>query len=112
MDGKECRKDTRYSLHVPAVINNLETTEKISVVETQDVSAGGVFINSGDLDLSLGCQVQVELTLTVDKLKELFEVSNKVLLRATGIVTRATDKGIAVKFSNKYSITPIPLEQV
>jgi len=112
MDVTENRKDVRYSLHVPAVINHLDGETSPVLVETLDVSAGGVFINSVDLSLCEGCQVQVELTLTVDKLKELFEVSNKVLLKATGTVTRTSDKGIAVKFSNKYSISPVPLNQV
>ena len=74
---------------------------------TRDISSGGVFIESDNLDLNPGSKVHVEMVLTVDKLKELFKVSNKVILEVNGLITRATSHGIAVKFTNDYSITPL-----
>ena len=104
MDKKDNRTVERYPMKVPVTVNNSEGTVKYSEYETRDVSSGGVFIESKDINLSAGSRVQVELTLTVDKLKELFELSNKVLLKAEGTVARATEQGIAVKFSSNYSI--------
>ena len=110
MDGciKENRKIERYSLHVPISINTLDNKqEKLADITTKDISSGGVFIESDSLDLNSGSKVHVEMVLTVEKLKELFEVSNKVILEVDGLITRATSHGIAVKFTNDYSITPL-----
>lgn len=105
---KENRKIERYSLHVPIRINTLDNKqEKLDDITTKDISSGGVFIESNTLDLNPGSKVHVEMVLTVEKLKELFEVSNKVILEVDGLITRATSHGIAVKFMNDYSITPL-----
>ena len=110
--GKDNRTIERYNLKVPVTLENLESTEKYTSIQTRDVSSGGVFIESQNIDLSAGSKVNVELLLTVDKLEELFKVSKNVLLKVQGQVTRATDTGIAVKFSSNYSITPIDDEAV
>ena len=105
---KENRKIERYSLHVPIVINALDSKqERLDDITTRDISSGGVFIESGTLNLDPGSKVHVEMVLTVEKLKELFKVSNKVILEVDGLITRATSHGIAVKFTNDYSITPL-----
>lgn len=105
---KENRKIERYSLHVPIIINTLENKqEKLDDICTRDISSGGVFIESDTLDFNPGSKVHVEMVLTVEKLKELFEVSNKVILEVDGLITRATSHGVAVKFTNDYSITPV-----
>lgn len=105
---KENRKIERYSLHVPIVINTFDNKqEKLDDITTRDISSGGVFIESNNLDLNPGSKVHVEMVLTVEKLKELFKVSNKVILEVDGLITRATSHGIAVKFTNDYSITPL-----
>ena len=105
---KENRKIERYSLHVPIVINTLDNKqERLDNITTRDISSGGVFIESDNLDLNPGSKVHVEMVLTVEKLKELFKVSNKVILEVDGLITRATSHGIAVKFTNDYSITPL-----
>lgn len=104
---KENRKIERYSLHVPIVINTLDNKQKrLDTISTKDISSGGVFVESENLDLNPGSKVHVEIVLTVDKLKELFKVSNKVILEVDGLVTRTTSHGIAVKFTDDYSITP------
>lgn len=105
---KENRKIERYSLHVPIVVNTLNNKqERLDDITTRDISSGGVFIESDNLDLNPGSKVHVEMVLTVGKLKELFKVSNKVILEADGLITRTTNHGIAVKFTNDYSITPL-----
>ena len=108
MSIKENRKIERYSLHVPIVINALDSKqERLDDITTRDISSGGVFIESGTLNLDPGSKVHVEMVLTVEKLKELFKVSNKVILEVDGLITRATSHGIAVKFTNDYSISPL-----
>ena len=63
MDKKDNRTVERYQMKVPVAVNNLEGNVKYSDFETRDVSSGGVFIESHDIDLSAGSRVQVELTL-------------------------------------------------
>ena len=105
---KENRKIERYSLHVPITINSLDDKrERLDDITTKDISSGGVFIESDTLDFNPGSRVHVEMVLTVEKLKELFKVSNKVILEVDGLITRATSHGVAVKFTNDYSITPL-----
>jgi len=105
---KENRKIERYSLHVPVVINTLDEEYKSpDTTTTRDISSEGVFIESDTLDLSPGSKVHLEMVLTVKKLKELFKVPDKVILGVDGRITRATNHGIAVKFINGYSITPL-----
>ncbi len=94
-------------MQLPVILNSIESNGRYTEIETKNISSGGVFIESSDIDLSEGSRVQVELTLTIDKLEELFHMSNKVLLKVDGSVVRSTDKGIAVKFSNSYSIKPL-----
>ena len=106
MDRKNNRSVERFDMRVPVKVSDLDEQGQYLSNETKDISSGGVFIESKDIDLSAGSRVEVELTLTVDTLKELFQVSNQVLLKVEGRVTRATEQGIAVKFSNNYSITP------
>ena len=107
--GKDNRIIERYNLEVPVTVESLEKEVKYPSYKTRDVSSGGVFIESNDIDLQAGNNVNVELVLTVDKLEELFKVSKNVVLRVQGKVTRATDTGIAVKFSNNYSISPVEI---
>ncbi|NOY08510.1 MAG: PilZ domain-containing protein [Spirochaetes bacterium] len=102
---KENRKIERYSLHVPVVINTPNEEYKgPDTTITRDISSEGVFIESDTLDLSPGSKVHLEMVLTV---KVLFKVPDKVILGVDGRITRATNHGIAVKFINGYSITPL-----
>jgi len=105
---KENRKIERYALHIPITINTPDNKQRrLNDITTRDISSGGVFIESDSLNLNPGSKVHVEMVLTVEKLKELFEVSNKVILEVDGLITRATSHGIAVKFTNDYSIMPL-----
>ncbi len=96
-------------MRVPVKITSEESGSSMDVAQTRDLSSGGVFIETSEQMISPGSKVNVELILTVDKLKELFEVSNKVKLVVDGMVTRATEHGMAVKFSSNYKISPIEL---
>ncbi len=109
MNNRENRRVERYSLRVPVKLTEDESGSSLEAAETRDVSSGGVFIETSEQAMGPGSKVNVELILTVDKLKELFEVSNKVKLTVEGMVTRATAQGLAVKFSSNYKITPVEL---
>ena len=105
---KENRAIERYSLRVPVVISTLGSDrQKMDDIITKDISSCGVFIESNSMDLDPGSEVHVEIVLTVEKLKELFKVSDKVVLEVDGRITRVTRKGIAVKFTDQYSIKPL-----
>ncbi len=105
---KENRAIERYSLRVPVAINMLgNNQERIDDSTTKDISSGGVFIESNSIELDPGSEVHVEIVLTVEKLKELFKVSDKVVLEVDGRITRVTTQGIAVKFTDEYSIKPL-----
>ena len=108
MNVIENRKMERYSLQVPISISTLDNKYKgLESITTRDISSSGAFIESDNLNLIPGSKVHVELVLTVDKLKELFRVSNKVILEVDGLITRATNHGIALKFTSGYSISPL-----
>lgn len=105
---KENRKNKRYSLRVPIVINTFGSNqERLDNITTRDISSGGVFIESETIDLNPGSKVHVKMVLTIEKLKQLFKVSNKVILEVNGLITRATNHGIALKFTSDYSISPL-----
>ncbi len=101
------RSSERYKIQLPVALDSLEGNGRYTEIETKDISSGGVFIETSNIELAEGSPVQVELTLSADKLKELFQVDNKVLLKIDGLVTRRTDTGIAVKFSDSYSIKSV-----
>lgn len=107
MYGIEKRQQERYPLHVPINIesynNIIHTVEPIT---TKDVSSNGVFISSNELELLEGDKVHMEMVLTIDKLKELFGCSEKVILKIDGSVIRSMENGIAIEFDKKYSMFP------
>ncbi len=107
MKGIEKRKQERFSLHVPVNIrcqnNDTEITDGIL---TKDISSKGVLINSKNQNLQTGEKVHLEMTLTIDKLKELFSWSEKITLKVDGSIIRSKDEEVAIEFDKNYSIFP------
>ena len=101
------RRNERYSLDVPIKITRyddgaLSTYEGFS----KDISSKSVFILTNGFKFESMQAVHLELTLTIEKLKELFGYSNTVTLQVDGSVVRASEHGIVVQFGNRYSIVP------
>jgi len=107
MNGIEKRQQERYSLNVPVSISDYDNSSHIiDGILTKDISSKGVLINSNELDLPPGSKVHMEMTLTIDKLKELFGCSEKITLKVDGSIIRSMEEGLAIEFDKNYSIFP------
>lgn len=107
-EKSEKRKHERYPLSVPIKIkcrNNSETMTFES--SSRDISSSGVFIKTEGLDLQCRDKVHLELTLTINKIREMFGNSGKVVLEVEGSVVRKSEDGIVIGFDKNYSIFPI-----
>ena len=104
----EKRKHPRYSLNVPVKMLCCDSDENSCFeVSSRDISSKGVFIKGGELPVTASNRVHLEMTLTIEKLTELFGCSKEVTLKVDGFVVRTFDDGIAVEFDKNYSITPV-----
>ncbi len=105
------RRQERYPLDVP--IRIIPYDDGISTVfeaSSRDISSKGVFIKTDKIRLESRQKVHLELTLTIDKLKELFGYPRMVTLEVDGAVVRTLQEGIVVEFEDKYSIVPVEME--
>ncbi|MBN2656310.1 MAG: PilZ domain-containing protein [Spirochaetales bacterium] len=113
MYGVEKRQQERYSLKAPVHVKKEDgTNHTVDGVLTRDISSKGVYIDSNGISLEPGERVQLEVTLTIDKLRELFNCSEKIILKVEGEVVRSVGEGLAVEFTKKYSIFPEILKTV
>jgi hypothetical protein len=101
------RRQERFNIEVPIKIKRYTDGES-STFETcsKDISSSGVLVNSSAVQLEAKQKVHLELTLTIDKLKELFGGSSMVTLEVDGIVVRSRDDGVVIEFEDTYSISP------
>ena len=97
----------RYLLSVPAKVNVVDDIQGIRGLKayTRDVSSGGTFLTT-DEDLAVGQKVQLELYLSIEKLKEFFELDKNVRIEVSGEVVRHQEDGVGIKFDKKYTILP------
>ncbi len=98
----------RFSLSVPAtIIVDAENGEKktAAAVSRDLSSAGGYFLAEGT-DIPVGSRVRLELTLTIEKLKELLDAEDEVIIEVEGNVIRTGEDGFAVCFSRGYRFFP------
>ena len=102
---EERRKLERFQLHVPAKIELTDDSghRETLQLETKDISADGAFFVSSQ-PITEGADIQLEMILSVDKLKDLIGVHNKVELKLKGHVIRSNSNGVAVMFDRKYQI--------
>jgi len=107
MNGVEKRQQERYSLRAPVHLKKEDGFEQVTEgFLTKDISSKGVYIESDNASLVPGEKIHLEVTLTIDKLKELFDCSEKIILKVDGSVVRSMKEGIAIEFDRKYSIFP------
>lgn len=75
---------------------------------TKDLSAGGAYFYTRNDDFEIGEIVELEVTLTIEKLRLLLGMDEEVILKADGLVTRKEEDGLAVHFKNKIKIGAKP----
>jgi hypothetical protein len=104
----ENRKMERFPLSVPVtVIVDTENGEKkTAAVVSRDLSSAGGYFLADSTDIPVGSKVRLELTLTIEKLKELLDAEEEVKIEVEGNVIRTCEDGFAVCFSKGYRFFP------
>ena len=98
------RSMDRYDLHLPAILTfENEAGKQVSKqVVTQNVCAGGCYCETSST-FSLGTDVNMNLTLTVERIENMDKLKSRIAV--SGKVIRRDKKGIAVCFNKKFKIT-------
>ena len=97
----------RFDLEVPANIEFARSGQgemDLVSLKTINISAGGAFFRTDD-PLPPGTRVKLDLTLSIEKLKELLDSHCRI--KVEGEVIRSEDLGIAIKFDDNYEIMPV-----
>lgn len=103
---EERRKFERFKLNVPARIEipgKKERKEKITL-ETENLSAGGIFLKKKAPSLTEGSPVKVELILHFEELKTPEDQSGTLIISASGFVQRSGRGGTAIVLNEDYDI--------
>lgn len=107
MLGLGKRQMERFKLDVPAIItpkNRKESHRKRQLeLRTRNICAGGAFILT-DTPLDVGTDVDVNLQLTF--FTGSAEHEKRSIIHISGSVIRTEPRGMAVKFKDKYQISP------
>jgi PilZ domain len=119
MEHKERRIHERFSLNLQVKISATNEVGEIVFSEetsAENISAGGAFIVT-DRKLPLAGTVELEFLLAfedLEKLRFILSVESlracqgkHVRVKASGIVIRAEEKGVAVIFDTDYQIYPM-----
>lgn len=108
MGTPERRKMERFPLKLKASLTTPDTDVQTTFTETitRDICAGGAFLQV-DQPLPVGTSVHIDLILPLKGRKQ--QESKKSRIKVTGAVTRSMEGGMAVSFSGRYRLTPIPV---
>lgn len=74
---------------------------------TQDVCSGGAFFKTPE-PLPVGTQIELDLILKIDRLKEL--TGKSALVNLSGTIIRTHDQGMAISFDDDFQISPLDQE--
>ena len=98
----------RFNLSVPAVITLMDAKDPnqktLTELRTKNICAGGAFVITTD-PLKLGMQVDIDLRLaffTGDTERE-----RRSNIHVSGSIIRIEPGGMAIKFNEKYQISPV-----
>jgi hypothetical protein len=99
------RKIQRIELRTPARIEALANDgRKISLqAETKDISSNGAFFLTKE-QFEENTNLDIELSLSMEKLLELLRGKKEVRILIQGTVVRSDPEGIAVSFGRRYKI--------
>jgi hypothetical protein len=95
----------RFSFELPALLSTVDKSgqPKAFEVMTKNICAGGAFFIT-DKPLSVGTDVKMDLIIS---LKKVNKISNKKAhINVSGSVIRTDEKGMAICFDEKYTISP------
>ena len=99
---EERRRFERFQLRLPVRMEVIISGKRqIFDLETKDVSAAGVFIETSER-FSEGTPVQLSMTLSSDRIREL--TGSQSLIKVKGIVVRSAPTGLAVGFAGRREI--------
>ena len=101
----ERRKMERFSLELPAsffVTDDILENKPIELM-TSNICSGGAYFDT-NTPFKIGTDVKINITLSLDKIKKLGGKSSRI--DVSGSVIRSDEKGMAVCFNKKFSITP------
>jgi hypothetical protein len=104
MDDK--RKFERFNITAPTRIEILKPGEnggKI-LLETRDLSAGGIFIKTARL-LPEGSPLKMEIFLHFPEPKTHTHPDDATVIVVSGHIIRSTDEGMAICFNDDYDIS-------
>ena len=99
------RKFERFDITAPARIEILtpEASGEKILLESHNLSAGGVFIKSDQL-LPDGCLVKVEIFLNYPDTDTQSTSECAKVIVVSGCVVRSTNEGMAICFNDDYNI--------
>jgi hypothetical protein len=95
----------RFSLELPAsffVTDDTLEQKPIELITSNICSGGAYFVTS--TPFKIGTDVKINITLSLDKIKKLGGKSSRI--DVSGSVIRSDEKGMAVRFDNRFSISP------
>ena len=104
------RSMERFPMKLRAKLFSVEEQSALPECETNDVSAGGAFLNLPEAPLEEGSPVQIELILPFHELEKM--EGKRVHIQLSGEVVRRVKNGVAVKFERDYMIRPLPASGV
>jgi hypothetical protein len=109
---KERRHIQRIEMQTPARITVMAKRKKeVSLqAETKDISSHGAFFIT-EYPIEKNTNLDVELFLSMDKLREIIGEKKQVRIRIQGTVIRNDPDGIAVSFGTKYQIIEVNHKQ-
>lgn len=102
---EERRQIERFSLVIPARLAVSKTGKKKEIMEmrTDNISSGGAFFHTRQT-VPEGTQVELDLILDTDRLKEILGAQSYI--KVSGKVIRVEPQGMAVSFDDRYEIMP------
>ena len=105
---REKRRLERFQLNIPVTVtveSDGTPVESLSA-ESRDVSAKSVFLFIGKEQLDIGTPVKLEMFLTIERLREILDMSEQVKIEVSGEVTRLNTEGAVVCFNKGLKISP------
>jgi len=99
---KDRRDHERFSLQLPAKIEAVTPRERLVFdLQSDNVSAGGALFDT-EVEIAVGTEVRINLTLPSERHKELTGAESLVKVR--GKVVRSGPSGLAISFGKKYEL--------
>ena len=105
MIGFEKRKMERFEFELSTyiIVNNPNRKQETLELQTSNVCAGGAFVIT-DEPISIGTKVDISMILSIERFNKFR--GKKSLINVSGSVIRTDEKGMAICFDEKHTISP------